>query len=589
MSDFIAWLCTAPIPSATYGRWRWAMTNIGYRQRPWMPLATHRSGRALTIIIGGPGGRRPRGRSVPAPQLAAAIHSDILASGSAALDRFIGPVAGLHIDLAQGTTTIWRDRFGRIPIQIVSAPTGLVITTCPQAADTLAGPEIEPTHLANFLHHDRHTDDGEALANLRRLRPSEVIVVDGERRICSRRTWWRPRAKAIDADAAVAAMRQRLETLGEALKGRPHLLALSAGLDSAALGAVATSRHPGGQAITFADRRSAGNEADGARAVAEHLGLGWAPFSITDHGPLSRLSDHHFPTAWGPCGHPDLAWKRPFYRWLGHRHPGRAIVYGNGADDALWVPPALWLSDRWRDLDLRALSQAFGHLSMSQWLRPGLTAAVDRWGLRSWRHRLPSWPTNRQPWQHPDAWVPRADQDPTPPMAGPPDERFFDLRTWRLSTWRWERAMRCLAWEARIGQRPILTPFLDAPFWELSLSLSPDQLVEGGRQKAVLRRAVADLLPEDCMQRPKTGGFDAVVERGLADRASRQVYALFARPLMADAIGLRPASFLAAFEAYRRAPGVNRGAPCRGSWAIWKSVGAELWLRQQCPRSDIVL
>lgn len=140
--------------------------------------------------------------------------------------------------------------------------------------------------------------------------------------------------------------------------------------------------------------------------------------------------------------------------------------------------------------------------------------------------------------------------------------------------------MRFLAFESRQANRPVWTPFLDAEFWELSLSLRPEHLVEGGRQKAILRRITARLLPDDCRQRPKLGGFDAIVERGLALEASPQVYALFARPMLGDWAQFRSHRFLEAYEAYRRA-GHSPTSHTRGSWAIWRTVATELWLRRQ--------
>lgn len=139
--------------------------------------------------------------------------------------------------------------------------------------------------------------------------------------------------------------------------------------------------------------------------------------------------------------------------------------------------------------------------------------------------------------------------------------------------------MRSLAFEARESRRPVWTPFLDAELWELSLSLNSAQLVEGGRQKSIIRQATTDLLPENCRTRPKVGGFDPVVERGLAEREARLVYRLMADARLDRRADVDASAFLEAYRAYRHRS--NTASACRGSWPVWKTVTAELWLRRR--------
>ncbi len=580
MSDFLAWLSLCPVPDAVYRRWNWpGEARLGTRHRAYMPLGVYSDERSLLVMVGWNRGTRSEERPLGQALLASRLEKEFAVMGPEALDQFLGPFAGVHIDHATQSTTVWRDRFGRIPIQMVSLDQGWAVTTCPETAQRLAGHQPNRDHLLAFLADDRSTDDVDALAGLHRIRPAEVVRFDKHHEISGRHHWWHPAPREIDSGDADQQMTNRLQQLGAHFGQKPHILALSAGLDSAALAAVATSRHPGSEAITFVDPGSPRDEGPQAQALANHLGLRWAPFRIDRHCPLTRLDDHRFPKAWGPAGHPDMAWKLPCHRWLEMRRPNLPILYGNGADDVLWVPTYLWLRDRWRHVDLPSLFDALPHLSAMELIRPGLGHAVDRLNLRGWRERLPSAGPPDMVWEQTSRWI----DEPLPsqkPPSWPAKQRLYHLRLWRLQTWRWERAMRSLALESRLTERPIFTPFLDATFWELSLSLSPGHLVEGGRQKAILRRAVGDLLPAGCRRRPKVGGFDPVVERGLADMASRRVYALFARPRLADQIAFEAPAFLEAYDAYRRSPGCGQAATYRGSWAIWKTVAAELWLHQ---------
>lgn len=138
--------------------------------------------------------------------------------------------------------------------------------------------------------------------------------------------------------------------------------------------------------------------------------------------------------------------------------------------------------------------------------------------------------------------------------------------------------MRSIAWERRRSLRPIFTPFLDAEFWELCLSLNPNELVEGGRQKAVLRNAAGDRLLESCRERPKLGGFDPLVERGLADRGAWRVYELFQNPRLRSWSAFDGVAFLRAFESYRSGRDDSLSS-YRGSWPVWRTVATEMWLQ----------
>lgn len=583
MSDFVIWLSPLPIPRVLRRRWSWPHSqNVALRRERFRELG-HRSDEGSELVfVGHCRGQRPHRRFIPVESLVTELGKSLDERGPQALDDFLGPLAGAHVYDGGKRALIWRDRFGRHPLQMIRLSIGWAITTCPEVTARLSRGVPRWSNATNFVHGAHSTSDADVFTDVFRVRPGEVVCFQ-DRKIDRRFQWWTPRQ--YSSPDPEGEMRSMLHDMGSLYGRRPHLLALSAGLDSATLAAFISRRHPCSEAFTFADPRSSHDESDPALQIARHLQLRWSAYSISDHWPLSRLPDHRFPVAWGPPSHPDSAWKFPCYRRLDHRRPSFPLMYGNGADEVLWFPPRLWLESRWYRRDWHTLLEASRHLPLSRWLRAGAGSFIDGAGLRFLVDMLPR--DNDDPlWERPQHWIGEPDAASTAPRKLSPHQRFVDLRLQRLSAWRWERVVRFLAFESRQTNRPLWTPFLDAQFWELSLSLSPEDLVEGGRQKAILRRITARLLPEDCRKRPKFGGFDDIVERGLADEASRRVYGLFARPALEEWSTFRPARFLEAYEAYRRAGQLTAGHK-RGSWAIWRTIATELWLRHRHQRSPL--
>lgn len=577
--DFLVWLSPRPIPQPLIRRCHWPVPrSIGIRNATGH---SRRDGYSLFFVGHGRGERQHRHHPT-ADQLADRLMNSLREQGPDGLDRHLGPISGVFVDHRRDQVVIWRDRFGRHPVQMIDLDPGWAITTAPDLAEKLVDGQPRWSNLAAFLTHRATTSDADVFTDLYRIRPSEFVRWR-HHQIVERRRWWNPEPQPVDDPSAQ--MTSLLHQLAAPYRRIPHIIALSAGTDSGALAAVASRGQPSVHAVTFTAPDARNDEGHLAADVADHLDLRWTGFQISDHWPLSRLQDHRFPRCWGPPGHPDFAWKMPFHRWLRRHHRQLPVIYGNGSDEVLWFPPHLWLKQRWHRGDWPALAEATRHLSWQRWIRPGASAAIDALDLRWLRTIVPDWPASPPMWQCPSHWIDSDVGTVDAPDFGPPKQRFFNLRTWRLHTWHWERAMRSLAYESRRSRRPIWTPFLDAEFWELSLSVNASQLVEGGRQKAILRNAVAHLLPEFWRQRPKTGGFDAVVEQGLANRGCQKMYALFSRPRLRHWSAFDADAFLDAYEAYRRAPGTEQSCTIRGSWGIWKTVAAELWLRRFQPAS----
>lgn len=122
-------------------------------------------------------------------------------------------------------------------------------------------------------------------------------------------------------------------------------------------------------------------------------------------------------------------------------------------------------------------------------------------------------------------------------------------------------------------------PLLAPSIWRLGLRVPPSVKFEGGRQKIVLRESVRDLLPDDVVDAPKHGLFDVAVEDAMARRYRHRVVELFDHSRLARLGLLDVEAFVEAFGRYCRGVGSGDG-PLYGSLALWRTIAAELWVRE---------
>ena len=115
-------------------------------------------------------------------------------------------------------------------------------------------------------------------------------------------------------------------------------------------------------------------------------------------------------------------------------------------------------------------------------------------------------------------------------------------------------------------------PFLDYRLVELLFSLEGGQLIERGRTKAVLRRALGDLLPPVVRDRVDKLGFvtpeAAWLRNGLGELAA-DVFA--SRPF-------RERGFVDAAAAQRRLA-KHRAGELDAGFELWRALNVELWAR----------
>jgi asparagine synthase (glutamine-hydrolysing) len=115
-------------------------------------------------------------------------------------------------------------------------------------------------------------------------------------------------------------------------------------------------------------------------------------------------------------------------------------------------------------------------------------------------------------------------------------------------------------------------PFLDYRLVELLFSLEPGELIERGRTKAVLRRALGDLLPTVVRDRVDKLGFVTPERRWLRGALGELAADVFASRSFAER------GFVDAGAAQRRLERHRRG-DLHAGFELWRALNLELWAR----------
>jgi asparagine synthase (glutamine-hydrolysing) len=115
-------------------------------------------------------------------------------------------------------------------------------------------------------------------------------------------------------------------------------------------------------------------------------------------------------------------------------------------------------------------------------------------------------------------------------------------------------------------------PFLDYRLVELAFSLSGDELIRNGRTKVVLRRALADLLPQRVLDRTDKLGFVTPEAAWLNGKLGDFALDVFSSPETVRR------GFIDAAAARRRLERHRRGEIVAG-FELWRALSLELWAR----------
>jgi asparagine synthase (glutamine-hydrolysing) len=339
------------------------------------------------------------------------------------------------------------------------------------------------------------------------------------------------------------------------LHGRERIaLALSGGLDSASVLAVARNVRPDLHITTYTVGHSHGDqEITRAREAAEYFG--------TEHRecflPPEKVPAELRRLVWlteDLTGREEAALQQVLAAEMATRE--RAYLVGHGADVAFAGMPRhrlMWLRDH---------------------APPPLRSALNELFIYTQRRQEPpSWLGRRLA-----SLAFRGDRPVMPSVTGaaeiPADMTYESLDHYCRSTISWIEGMRFHEPVETTSDVTMVVPFFDPAVVDFALSCPTDFLIDARKQKRILRAAVSGMLPPDISQRRK------LIQRMKHDARLSDVLDDFAAQLRLResfvARGLVPAEYLAALQKRRRSAAYSS----ERLHILWALICAELWLRQ---------
>lgn len=296
-----------------------------------------------------------------------------------------------------------RDRMGEKPVYLHETGTGdgRRIVFASEMRSLLASGvirfELEPGAVHDYMHFQYVPEPRTAVRGVRKLPAGHMLIVDVDPWKVEERCYWRMEdAPALDADPA-STIRAELERVSELIirSDVPVGVALSGGLDSSVIAALAASKYPGtmhGFTVGYKGRPRQ-DERGLAKELADHLRL---PLHEIEVDP-SEMVDF-FPTLVGLRDDPinDIAGHGYWAVSKAAREAGvPVLLQGQGGDELFWGYP--WVQAAVEACAAKERGESPGIGSVLRMLLPSglavnpLTEWAFLWGGKAagWRRLLP--------------------------------------------------------------------------------------------------------------------------------------------------------------------------------------------------------
>ncbi|SFP42880.1 asparagine synthase (glutamine-hydrolysing) [Amycolatopsis arida] len=418
--------------------------------------------------------------------------------GAGCVERLNGMFAFAVWDSVREKLLLARDRLGIKPLYYAPGPSGVLFASEPKGV--LANPHFTPSlslEALPILFNPRLALPGETpIDGLREVKPGHVVRID--RRGCYEYPYWRlvSREHTDDLATTVRTVRELLEDIVERqlVADVPRAAMLSGGLDSSAIAALAArslARSGEGPLVTYSVRfdgeeenfrsTSLRPERDSpyAAMVARHIGADHVEVVLKAGDVAEAIPSARRARDLPSIGQFDASM---YLMFAALRERSTVALSGEAADElfggypwfhdpgTVWRETFPWLGDAPRLTDCLAED-------VRQELRPGELEA-DRYStLRAQVPRLPG-------------------EDGV--NARMREVLFFSSQgPLSMLLDRKDRMSMAVGLEVRV-------PFCDHRLLEYVWNVPWSMKIADGREKSLLRMAVADLLPEDVLLRPKS-------------------------------------------------------------------------------------
>ncbi len=307
--------------------------------------------------------------------------------GTACVKHLRGMFAFALWDGARRRLVLARDPMGEKPLYLYEREGSLLFASEMKALlrSGLVPFELEPEAVNLFFHYQYVPEPGTALKGVRKLEAAHLLVVDVEPWRVEERCYWRMEdAPPIEGDAP-ALIREQLEAVST-LVTRADVnvgVALSGGLDSSVVAALASRSRPGALhafSVGYAGRPAELDERDEAHALARHLGLPFHEVEVETKEVVEFFPELNY---WRDDPVADYSGHAYYAVMRRARAEGVPVMLqGQGGDELFWGYPHLRQAAR-ESLEKQTL-QGGGIRAPLRYLSPEAPASLSGRHLSAW-------------------------------------------------------------------------------------------------------------------------------------------------------------------------------------------------------------
>ena len=305
-------------------------------------------------------------------------------------------------DSKQRRLVLARDRMGEKPLYLYQTDGQLWFASEMKAllASLVVPFELDSNAVDQYFHYQYVPEPLTPLKHVRKLDAAHLLIVDVDDWRVTEKCYWRmEEAPPLDGDPATL-IREQLETIGEIVirSDVPVGVALSGGLDSSAIAALAAGKYPGTMhafSVGYPGRPEHDERAD-AKALADHLGLPFHDLELTTEDMVSFFPELVY---WRDDPIADISGFGYYAVMKLARERGVPVVLqGQGGDELFWGYN--WVRDAARESTRKELLVQQGSLAaMSQYFKLELPQGLSRSGLGEWAHKLGGLRPGWESWQ----------------------------------------------------------------------------------------------------------------------------------------------------------------------------------------------
>lgn len=271
--------------------------------------------------------------------------------GAACVEHLRGMFAFALWDERRRRLLLGRDPMGEKPLYLYERPGLLVFASEMKAllASGLVPFELDPEAVNLYFHYQYVPEPRTAVRGVRKLDAARLLAVEVEPWRVEETCYWRMEdAPELEGDAP-ALIRAQLEAVSELVTRAdvPVGVALSGGLDSSAVAALAARQRPGALhafSVGYPGRPEGLDERGEARALARHLGLPFHEVEVETREVVEFFPELNY---WRDDPVADYSGHAYYAVTRRAREEGvPVILQGQGGDELFWGYPQLRQSAR---------------------------------------------------------------------------------------------------------------------------------------------------------------------------------------------------------------------------------------------------